>query len=230
MTLARVGAAVELARGKPAAAQAWADRLDDPFWAPATSAHVLLARGNRAGALAAARSAMPRCPRHRVVLNLLLTRLADGTDEVSELLTRAVTEAAGHGMRQTVASEGADVLALVERVAWAAPTDWVDGVRRLVAVSDVPLGPDPGVPVAALSRRERDVLRTLASRLTTGEIAAELGISVNTLKYHIKSIYRKLGVGSRAEAAEVARQLASSSGAARHSLTQPEGSRGPARA
>jgi hypothetical protein len=39
-----------------------------------------------------------------------------------------------------------------------------------------------------------------------GEIANELYISVNTLKFHLKVIYRKLGVTSRAQAAEVARR------------------------
>ena len=32
-------------------------------------------------------------------------------------------------------------------------------------------------------------------------------MSPNTLKFHLKTIYRKLGVGSRAEAADIARQM-----------------------
>ncbi|MCZ7536266.1 MAG: helix-turn-helix transcriptional regulator [Acidimicrobiia bacterium] len=59
-----------------------------------------------------------------------------------------------------------------------------------------------------LTRRERDVLRFLPSRLTVREIADELFISGNTLKFHLKLIYRKLGVSSRAEAAEIARRMA----------------------
>ena len=61
-----------------------------------------------------------------------------------------------------------------------------------------------------LTERERDVLRFLPSRLTLGEIASELYISLNTLKFHLKVIYRKLEVSSRAEAAEVARRMTSS--------------------
>ena len=53
------------------------------------------------------------------------------------------------------------------------------------------------------------MVRFLPSRLTLQEIANELYISMNTLKFHLKVIYRKLGVSSRAEAAEVARQLTS---------------------
>jgi LuxR family maltose regulon positive regulatory protein len=61
--------------------------------------------------------------------------------------------------------------------------------------------------VEPLTDRERDVLRFLPSRLTVREIADELYVSVNTLKFHLKVIYRKLGVTSRAEAAAKARQL-----------------------
>ena len=51
-----------------------------------------------------------------------------------------------------------------------------------------------------LSSRELTVLELLSSRLTTHEIAGTLFISPNTLKSHVKSIYRKLDVASRADA------------------------------
>jgi LuxR family maltose regulon positive regulatory protein len=58
-----------------------------------------------------------------------------------------------------------------------------------------------------LTDRERDVLRLLPSRLTLSEIAAELYVSHNTLKFHLRAIYRKLGAVSRAEAVDSARQM-----------------------
>ena len=58
-----------------------------------------------------------------------------------------------------------------------------------------------------LTDRERDVLRLLPSRLTLSEIAKELYVSVNTLKFHLRVIYRKLGVNSREQAAAVARSM-----------------------
>ena len=51
-----------------------------------------------------------------------------------------------------------------------------------------------------LSERELTVLRHLAGELSEREIAAELYLSFNTVHSHVKSIYRKLGVSSRAEA------------------------------
>ena len=49
--------------------------------------------------------------------------------------------------------------------------------------------------VEQLSDREILVLRYLPSRLSNPEIARNLYVSVNTLKTHLKHIYRKLGVG-----------------------------------
>lgn len=43
--------------------------------------------------------------------------------------------------------------------------------------------------------------------MTTEEIAADLFVSVNTVKTHLKSVYRKLGVNRRNEAVHRAREL-----------------------
>ena len=62
-------------------------------------------------------------------------------------------------------------------------------------------------PVEALSARERDVLRRLAQMMTTEEIAADLYLSVNTVKTHLKGVYRKLAVTRRSAAVRRAREL-----------------------
>ncbi len=51
------------------------------------------------------------------------------------------------------------------------------------------------------------MLRLLPTLLPNTEIAGELFVSVNTVKTHVKSIYRKLDVSSRREAVARARQL-----------------------
>jgi LuxR family maltose regulon positive regulatory protein len=58
-----------------------------------------------------------------------------------------------------------------------------------------------------LSEREQIVLRYLPTALSNKRIAAELHMSVNTLKTHLKSIYRKLRAGSRDESVAHAREL-----------------------
>lgn len=51
-----------------------------------------------------------------------------------------------------------------------------------------------------LSARERDVLIGLAKGFTYSEIGTLLGVSDNTIRTHIRGLYRKLCVNSRSEA------------------------------
>lgn len=55
-------------------------------------------------------------------------------------------------------------------------------------------------PDSALSSRELDVLRLVARGLANKEIAAELGITTHTVKFHLAAVLEKLGVRSRTEA------------------------------
>ena len=61
--------------------------------------------------------------------------------------------------------------------------------------------------VEPLSERELEVLELVAAGLKNGEIAAELFVVVGTVKAHLNSIYRKLGVQSRVQAVSRARDL-----------------------
>jgi LuxR family maltose regulon positive regulatory protein len=56
-----------------------------------------------------------------------------------------------------------------------------------------------------LSGAERRILRLLVTNLTLREIGDELCLSLNTVKTHTHSIYKKLGASSRAEAVDAAR-------------------------
>jgi DNA-binding NarL/FixJ family response regulator len=58
--------------------------------------------------------------------------------------------------------------------------------------------------VADLTRREMDVLRLVVEAKTNGEIGMLLGISEKTVEKHLDTIFRKLGVASRVEAAVLA--------------------------
>ena len=62
-------------------------------------------------------------------------------------------------------------------------------------------------PLHPLTSRELDVLRYLPTRLSNIDIGARLRISQNTVKTHLKDIYRKLRVSSRNEAVVVAVRL-----------------------
>ena len=207
--LARTGTRVALAAGEPAVARSWSEQIADPFWRTVGFARVQLFDGRRADAAAQLEQVVPRCVRHEVVLELLRARAADEESAAVDHAIRAVERACGAGLVQTVASEGADVLELLEVHAWSAPKEWLDRIRRAAGPPLGGLFVDPSPPGEHLTDREVQVLKMLPSRLTLREIADELFISVNTLKFHLKLVYRKLGVASRAEAAEVARGMAS---------------------
>lgn len=63
----------------------------------------------------------------------------------------------------------------------------------------------PG-PLADLSAREREVLDLLAAGLPTAAIAARLGLAAKTVNNHLSSVFSKLGVSGRTEAALLARR------------------------
>ncbi|HEY4096345.1 MAG TPA: LuxR C-terminal-related transcriptional regulator [Baekduia sp.] len=80
-------------------------------------------------------------------------------------------------------------------------------VIELARSGTAPAAADVLPLVDPLSERELMVLRYLPTLLSSAEIAGELFVTVNTVKSHLKSVYRKLGVRTRREAVERARDL-----------------------
>src|SRR5207248_7470571 len=54
-----------------------------------------------------------------------------------------------------------------------------------------------------LSHRESQILRLASNGSTNSQIGARLGLTVHAVKFHLASVYRKLGVANRTEAAVV---------------------------
>jgi LuxR family maltose regulon positive regulatory protein len=75
-----------------------------------------------------------------------------------------------------------------------------DGVAREVEVTRPQL-------LEPLSERERALLAYLPTMMSNTEIASELFVSVNTVKTHLRNVYRKLGVSRRRDAIDRARRL-----------------------
>ena len=81
--------------------------------------------------------------------------------------------------------------------------------RRLLEA--MPWDPEKGSPRTVeediLSERELEVLRLLAAGQSYKEIGQQLFLSLNTVQFHIKSIYRRLSVNKRVQAIEKAREM-----------------------
>jgi DNA-binding NarL/FixJ family response regulator len=90
------------------------------------------------------------------------------------------------------------------------PVDLADVVRKAVSGEpfavwgEKPLGATPTAGTIPLSDREAVVLEAVARGLSNREIGRQLWISEQTVKFHLRNIYRKLGISSRTEAARYA--------------------------
>jgi DNA-binding CsgD family transcriptional regulator len=184
-----------LAQGDLAAARVAAEELvasaaraGRPRWralAALARARVAVATGDEPGAVAVLERGLAdlgsdRCLPLRGDLHLELARLYAVTNPVA---------AAGHARR---------ALAIHEPI--AAPQRFA-AQRLLHQLGDLDCADDP---LAALTAREREILRLVARGLSNPQIAERLVISRKTAEHHVGAILRKLGVGSRTEAAAYA--------------------------
>ncbi|MFH9694234.1 LuxR C-terminal-related transcriptional regulator [Streptomyces globisporus] len=124
------------------------------------------------------------------------------------LVARALAVARPERLRRPFLEAGFRLRELLDRrPVLGQAHDWLPA--GLVAEPrDVHTGGDAFVPMTEpLSDREHEVLGRLAQMMSTQEIAVELFLSVNTVKTHLRNIYRKLAVTRRREAVRRAREL-----------------------
>jgi LuxR family maltose regulon positive regulatory protein len=153
----------------------------------AAAARAVIARTDAAGLTLPARV--------RLVLTDALLRDAAARDDAHVAVERALDLAAPERILRPFADPLPELRDLLERHA-----TW--GTRHGAFIAEALNS--PGAPHGAdLSEREREILAYLRTPLTIAEIAAALFLSVNTVKTHVQSIYRKLGVGSRRDAVRV---------------------------
>lgn len=79
----------------------------------------------------------------------------------------------------------------------------LQGEQMLAAREDAYQNSEVDVVQEHLTSRETQVLRMMADGASNKEIAAELGISNNTVKFHVGQVLAKLGAGSRTEAVRI---------------------------
>jgi predicted ATPase len=104
-----------------------------------------------------------------------------------------------------LAQEAARLARQVHSTTWIRKTDAL--LHELHLETDRPQEMRIPPQEEPLSERELEVLHLLKSELTGPEIASRLVVSLNTVRFHTKHIYQKLGVNSRLEAIHRAKEL-----------------------
>jgi LuxR family maltose regulon positive regulatory protein len=211
-----------LAAGEPQ--QAIATLTPEPELAPAEARSILTRSLLRLGDLPAAEMMVARIPSDPVVITLatqvqrwlLVAQLAveQGNFRRAELLVdRALRVATREQLRMTVAMAGgwlrsiavrdSDLSARHSAFLASVPEPTMNAVdHRLVNP-----GAHDSLFVAPLTTRETDVLKRLAEYCSNEEIAADLVLSLNTVKTHMRSLFQKLSVTRRADAVRRGRAL-----------------------
>jgi LuxR family maltose regulon positive regulatory protein len=156
------------------------------------------------GRVAPSLHAVEACLLHAYALRALGDRVASG-----RFLERCLQMATVEGLRQPFLLNATlvhDMLVSHLAAGTSYPATIVDVTgatagRSGAAPTPRPAGVDP------LTERELIVLRHLRSMMSTAEIASMLCVSANTVKTHVKNVYRKLGVGRRRDAIRRAQEV-----------------------
>jgi LuxR family maltose regulon positive regulatory protein len=206
----------EIARddGDPELAESILEAGDRPEHHVA-AARLALASGDTARAcellqrvLDASSVARPTLVRAAVLRSVAAERSGDD-DEACAWVERALELAEPEAIRRPFADVGPDMTRILRRsIRRGTAHRWLAG-SLLAALEgrEASGGHATRELLDPLSERETVVLRYLPTLLSNQEIAGELYVSVNTVKTHLKSIYRKLGASDRREAVRLARDL-----------------------
>jgi LuxR family transcriptional regulator, maltose regulon positive regulatory protein len=178
----------------------------------AVRARVSLASGEAEAALvtldAPVDAAFPVVAVERAVLRALALH-ALGKDEAAQAaLERALSHAEPEGIRRPFLTAGQGVRELLaEHLRKSVSHRWFAAELLRGLDGDNGARVLPTELLEPLSAREGEVLHFLPTMMSNADIASELFVSVNTVKTHVKSIYRKLEVTRRQDAVRRARQL-----------------------
>jgi DNA-binding NarL/FixJ family response regulator len=120
-------------------------------------------------------------------------------------MVKALKVGAEVGAKETFLRQRDEMGNLIIRIANDHPTVYNEEIASAMAERIKERGSTMTSSQASLTKRELEILRQLSTGRTLTIIAAELHISQNTMKTHLKNLYRKMEVDGRAMAVEKAR-------------------------
>jgi len=158
-------------------------------------------------------NARVRSQAQMLILEALAYHADSNVSNATKFLIDALALGQTKGVRRLFLDEGTPMIALLQAALPSLPNRTLSLfattlLHSFPAESTAHLtATNSSVQVETLSQQELRVLRLLVAGLSNADIAQELVVSNNTIKSHVKSIYRKLNVKSRDEAREIAHEL-----------------------
>lgn len=147
------------------------------------------------------------------VMRAMLDQQQGRCEEADRLMLAALNSGQRLGLVRSFLDAGTAAMAVIARLARNPALDPLLGSYLQRLLRQAP-SPDDGrkpatgsVPIEELSTRERAILRALVDCVTNKKIARALNISPETVKWHLKNVYSKLGVLNREEAIARGRDL-----------------------
>ena len=138
---------------------------------------------------------------------MLATVLAGSPDRSRKHLEAAIALAIPNGYFRAFLNMPLNVKNLILDLAATSPTVYLENLSRAIRNQASNFSGSASALENPLTKRELMILRRLESGLPISQIAVELHISKNTIKTHLKNIYRKLSADSRHEAVDRAKKL-----------------------
>lgn len=138
---------------------------------------------------------------------VLATVLIGERDKAIRYLKSALEIAISNGYFRAFLQMPQPAKELILDIAASTPTTYLENLARAIRNQSSATAKGLSAMSKPLTKKELAILRRLESELPIAQIAELLSITKNTIKTHLKSVYRKLEVESRQEAVEKARKL-----------------------
>ena len=147
-----------------------------------------------------------RTPREKIWKHLADTHeVIDQENLALKEMKKALEIGATVGAKETFLRQSTEMGNLIMKIAGENPTVYLEDLASSVAERIKSQNNRPSEFASSLTKRELEVLRHLSTERPISAIAASLHISLNTMKTHLKNLYRKMEVDGRVSAVEKAK-------------------------
>jgi len=147
-----------------------------------------------------------RTPREKMWKHLVETsEVIDQEQSALKELKKALDIGAAVGAKETFLRQSREMGTLIMKIAGQNPTVYLEDLASSVAERIKSDNNKTSEFSSSLTKRELEVLRHLSTERPISAIAASLHISLNTMKTHLKNLYRKMEVDGRVSAVEKAK-------------------------